>query len=239
LADGLGLRHLKLINDFTALALALPLLQPHELRQVGGQAASAAQALPLAVIGPGTGLGVAGLLPDGRGAWVPISGEGGHVTLAAQSPLQWRLLARLARRHGHVSAERVLSGPGLGELHRALSEEAGRTMDEPWPAPQIVAQALQAQEPTCLRALELFAQFLGAAAGDLALTLGARGGVYLGGGIVPRLGEWFHGSGFRAAFEAKGRFAEYLRPIAVWVIDSRDAPALRGAALALDKEGLT
>lgn len=239
LAERLGLRRLKLINDFTALALALPQLHAHELRQVGGRVQVGAAPLPMAVIGPGTGLGVGGLLPGARGGWVPISGEGGHVTLAAHNELQWRLLTRLARRHGHVSAERVLSGPGLGELHQALQEEQGLTVDSPWPAPRIVAQALEEGDANCLRTLELFAGFLGSVAGDLALTLGARGGLYLGGGIVPRLGDWFVNSGFRAAFEAKGRFAPYLQDIAVWVIASEGSPALRGAALALEMEDLT
>ncbi len=231
----LGVERLKVINDFSALAWSLPTLARHERVQVGGLATEPSGAWPLAVIGPGTGLGVSGLLPQ-AGRWVALAGEGGHVSLAARTDLEWRLLSRLRQRHGHVSAERVLSGQGLSDLHWALSLE---TQEAPLPlsAAQITAAALQQQDPTCLACLALFSGFLGSVAGDLALTLGARGGVYLGGGIVPRLLGWFEGSPFRANFEDKGRFSSYLRDIPVWVIKAGDAPALRGAALALNMDG--
>lgn len=230
----LGVERLKVINDFSALAWALPTLAPHERVQVGGLATAPAGAWPLALMGPGTGLGVGGLLPQ-AGRWVALAGEGGHVSLAARTDLEWRLLSRLRQRHGHVSAERVLSGQGLSDLYWALSLETQEART-PLSAAQITAAALAHKDPACLACLEIFSGFLGSVAGDLALTLGARGGVYLGGGIVPRLLGWFEGSSFRANFEAKGRFSAYLRDIPVWVIQAGEAPALRGAALALDMD---
>lgn len=235
LVQRLGLRHLKLLNDFTALAMALPGLRAHELVQLGGIAGCDSASQPLALIGPGTGLGVSGLLPDGSGRWVALAGEGGHVTLAARSEIQWRLLERLRLRHGHVSAERVLSGQGLSDLYSALCEESGAG-PQTLVAARISELALVQGDALSLQCLELFCSFLGAVAGDLALTLGARGGVYLGGGMVPRWLGYFERSGFRAAFEAKGRFAAYLKDIPVWVIQASESPALRGAALALSQE---
>lgn len=239
LKEQLGVKHLLVINDFTALALAVPGLQSHEKILLGGDTdlpsnRTAAQPEPIAVLGPGTGLGVSGLLPMANSRWKALAGEGGHVTLAAQDELQWRLLRRIAQRHGHVSAERVLSGPGLGLLHLALRQERGEALAaEAWSAARIVEQARTA-DPSCIEAVELFCAFLGAVAGDLALTLGARGGVYLGGGVAPHLLPWLRAPAFRASFEAKGRFASYLREISIWLIDSRQSPALRGAALALE-----
>jgi len=232
-----GFTRLRVLNDFTALALALPALADDERVQVGGGLAQAGA--PLALIGPGTGLGVSGLLPDGRGGHVALAGEGGHATLAGRTPREQQLLYALAARHGHASAERAVSGPGLAELHALL--QALDRPDQPAPPPRPPAEVLQrglaagaAADPLAREALDLFCAFLGTAAGNLALTLGARGGVYIGGGIVPRLGEAFARSPFRARFEDKGRFRGYLAAIPVWVITARDAPALRGAARALD-----
>lgn len=234
LQQQLGLQHLRVINDFTALALALPDLPPEARRQVGGPLHGTADA-PLALLGPGTGLGVSGLLHSGR-QWVPIAGEGGHVTLAARSDEEFAVLQWLAQRHGHVSAERVLSGPGLADLHAARGQLQVLPAPETAPdAATITWQALQARDAQCLQTLEMFAVFLGRVAGDLALTLGARGGVFIGGGIVPRLLGWFEQSGFRAAFEDKGRFSAYLADIPVWVIHTEHSPALWGAARALDQ----
>lgn len=239
MARRLGLRRLKVINDFTALALALPGLEPAERQQVGGSLHLPGR-WPLALLGPGTGLGMGGLLPAADGRWLALAGEGGHATLAAHTDLEWRLIQRLREGGGHVSAERVLSGAGLGRLHQALRQECGRAQGEaPWPPERIVDMGLRGGDASCLQTLELFAGFLGSVAGDLALTLGARGGVYLGGGMLPHLQGWFARSSFRARFEAKGRFEHYLRDIPVWVIDDRQAPALRGAALALDQEEFT
>jgi glucokinase len=228
----LGFERLRVINDFTALALALPDLTPAELRQLGGGAPVPRSAIGL--IGPGTGLGVSGLLPGPTaGAWVPLEGEGGHVTLAAASEREAAVLRVLRERFGHASAERAVSGMGLEALHAALA-----TLDAPGgtstlPAAEITARALAGSDARCTEAVALFCSFLGSVAGNLALTLGARGGVYIGGGIVPRLGALFEGSAFRERFEAKGRFRDYLAQIPVFVIHASVSPALLGAARAL------
>jgi glucokinase len=234
----LGLERLLVLNDFEALAQAVPALAGDALRAVGGGSGGGGPAGGgnLAVIGPGTGLGVAGLVADGRGGWTTVVGEGGHVTLAASNAREASLLAILRERFGHASAERALSGPGLVNLYAAictLEGEAARALD---PA-DVITQALahgDARCDQCAEALSTFAALLGSVAGNLALTLGARGGVYIGGGIVPRLGAQFDALPFRARFEAKGRFRSYLEPIPTWVITA-SAPALLGAARALDR----
>jgi glucokinase len=186
------------------------------------------------LLGAGTGLGVSGLIPC-AGQWLPIAGEGGHVSLAAQTPEEFRVIERIRQKYGHTSAERVLSGQGLVDLCQALSQERGRTPTL-WSAGEISQAALKDQDPLCLACLDMFSGFLGSVAGDLALTLGARGGVYIGGGIVPRFLGWFETSSFRQRFEAKGRFAPYLSSIPVWVIRAEESPALLGAARALDSD---
>ncbi len=228
----LGFERLVVINDFTALALALPDLPPGDLRQLGGGAAVAGA--PLALIGPGTGLGVSGLLPGQEpGRWIALQGEGGHVTLAAGNAREAAVLQVLRERFGHASAERAVSGQGLEALHAALVVLAGTPGAAPLAAVEISRRALAGTEPACVEALDLFCAFLGNVAGNLALTLGARGGVYIGGGIVPRLGDAFTRSRFRECFEDKGRFRAYLEPIPVYVIQAEVSPALLGAARAL------
>ncbi|MBI3155486.1 MAG: glucokinase [Burkholderiales bacterium] len=230
----LGLQRLRVVNDFTALALALPRLGPADRWQLGGGEPERGAAIGL--IGPGTGLGVSGLLPihrGGRDGWLPIQGEGGHATLGATNAREDAVLALLRKWHVHVSAERAVCGQGLVDLHSALQQ-----LDDT-PGPQLTAAAITeagvaGRDARCTEALQLFCAFLGIAAGNLALTLGARGGVYIGGGIVPRLGRWFAGSPFRERFEAKGRFAAYLQPVPVYVIDTPQSPAFLGAAEALD-----
>ncbi|MCW5255262.1 glucokinase [Verminephrobacter aporrectodeae subsp. tuberculatae] len=236
LREALGLRRLIVVNDFTALALALPLLTPDLLRQVGGGVAVAGSAV--ALLGPGTGLGVSGLVfPPGAHSGVPLSGEGGHVSVAAQTPLEFEVLRILQARYGHVSAERAVCGAGLVDLYHALRQLGQSGAAGVDSAAQVSDRALQDGDPLALQALELFCGFLGNVAGNLALTLGALGGVYIGGGIVPRLGAWFDRSPFRARFEAKGRFQPYLAAIPCWVIDPGATPALYGAARALDIAG--
>lgn len=235
LREELGLTTLRVLNDFTALALALPHLPVHELRQVGGGAAVPGAAI--ALLGAGTGLGVSGLLPDGAGGWAPIAGEGGHVTLPAATARERVLMDALVQRHGHASAERVASGTGLLETCQILCEADGVDAGVFTRAADVSEAALQGRHPQAHEALQIFCGVLGAVAGNLALTLGARGGVYLGGGVVPRLGTWFDRSPFRDRFEAKGRFQNYLREIPVWVITSPQSPALLGAACALDAAG--
>ena len=234
--EAFGFERLVVINDFTALALALPLLTPEQLRPVGGGAAVPGSAI--ALLGPGTGLGVSGLVfPPGSSHGVPLSGEGGHVTLPAQTRREFEVLSLLQERYGHVSAERAVSGAGLVDLYHAVRTLEHHSGEEVSAAAEVTERALQASDPLALETLELFCGFLGSVAGNLALTLGARGGVYLGGGIVPRLGSWFDSSPFRTRFEAKGRFQAYLASIPCWVIDPSATPALHGAARALDIAG--
>jgi len=231
LRQALGLQRLLFVNDFAALALALPTLRPEELRAVGG--GMAVDGAPLALLGPGTGLGVSGLLRGTDGRNLVISGEGGHVTLAAADDEEAAIIDWLRRRFGHASAERALSGQGLENLYLAVSALRGAPA-EALSAAQIGERALQRSDAVCDAALELFLSLLGNVAGNLALTLGARGGVYVGGGIVARLGGRIDESRFRQRFEHKGRFADYLRAIPVLLIQPGGDPALRGAARALD-----
>lgn len=222
---------LVVINDFTALALALHVLEPADLRQVGrGRAVPDA---PLAVLGPGTGLGVSGLLRAKSGEWVPVTGEGGHVTLAASDDREQAVIALLRQRFDHASAERALSGPGLVNLYEASCTLAGQVPRAMKPA-DVIACSRDGSDPLCASATDLFFGFLGSVAGDLALTLGARGGVYIGGGIVPRLLAEIERSAFRERFVAKGRFRDYLIDIPTYVIDAAVSPAFLGAARALD-----
>ncbi len=232
LRERLGLARLLLLNDFTALALSLTQLPEANKQQIGG-----GQVVPhtaIGLIGPGTGLGVSGLLPVGHsGQWLPIAGEGGHVSLSATNAHEFALIQQLQKRYGHVSAERVLSGSGLVDLYHALSELKGESVHGITAPADVLARAQNAPLSTAKEALDLFCGFLGSVAGDLALTLGARGGLYIGGGIVPRMGTRFEASPFRNRFEDKGRFKSYLKAIPVWVIHSPVSPALMGASQAL------
>lgn len=228
----LGLQRLVVLNDFTALAMALPTLGVDDRRQVGGGLARAGG--PMVVLGPGTGLGVSGLVPDGHGDYTPLSGEGGHVTLAPGNAREAAVLVQLERRFGHASAERALSGPGIENLYRALCELDGLPMHRLCAA-DISARAQQGQDRSCVEAVAIFCSLLGALAGNFALTLGAFGGVFIGGGIVPRWGSLLDHSAFRDRFEAKGRFRDYLADIPTYVICAPTSPSLQGAALALQR----
>ena len=245
----LALDALVVLNDFEALALALPRLQAAQLRPIGAAAPidpvdsndRTAMPLPLslpsaarAVIGPGTGLGVAGIVPTPHG-WVPVPGEGGHASLSAGDDFEIALLAAVRHEHAHVSAERVLSGIGLPVLQRAVAAVLGQPADT-LTAEEVVRRGLARQDAVCDRTIDAFCALLGSFAGNVALVLGARGGVYIGGGIVPRLGERFFESRFRERFEAKGRFQEYLRAIPTALITDT-LVALTGAAVALEQSG--
>lgn len=224
----LGLDRFEIINDFTALALALPHLATGETRHVGGGPPVAGGAI--ALIGAGTGLGVSGLLPSASG-WVPVAGEGGHTAFSPVDSREQALLAHLWTRFDHVSTERLLQGAGIVLLHETVCALDGVTR----PAltqEAITRAAIEGTDPHCAEVLDLFCGILGTAAANLAITLGARGGVYIGGGIVPSLGYAFDRSKFRARFEAKGRYRDYMAAIPTYVITATN-PALRGVAQVL------
>ncbi|HET7569809.1 MAG TPA: glucokinase [Gammaproteobacteria bacterium] len=219
----LGLDALHVFNDFTATALSLPYLDAEVCTQIGaGQPAAGAA---VAVLGPGTGLGVSGLIPCGD-AWAPIAGEGGHVTLAAATEEESRLFHLLQPTLGHVSAEKLLSGPGLLQLYRGLAELRGETAVHAAPE-AVTGHAVDGNDPLAAAGLAMFFALLGGFAGDVALTLGARGGVWLAGGILPGLVEALRQSEFRRRFAAKGRFNAYLEAIPTYVITDLH-PALVG-----------
>lgn len=223
----LGLQRLLLLNDFTALALSLPTLAAAERVQIGGGEPRPRSAI--ALLGPGSGLGVSGLVPAGRG-WSALMGEGGHVTLPACTPRESALLDVVRRVHPHVSAERLLSGGGLYLLYQSLCQLDG-VAPTVLQVESVTAHALSGSDKQCVEAVQLFCQFLGTVAGNLTLTLGAHGGCFIGGGIVPRLLPVFAQSGFRERFEDKGRYSTYLATIPVFVITLGNA-ALRGCARA-------
>lgn len=229
LAGELRLQRLLVLNDFEALALSLPGLRAEQL---SSNAAPLAASGTLAVIGPGTGLGVAGVVRTPHG-WLALPGEGGHATLAPADDFESALLAWVRREHPHVSAERLLSGIGLPMLHAAIAAVQGQAA-APLTAEQVVELGVSRGDPLASRTLDVFCALLGGFAGSVALTLGARGGVYVGGGIVPRLGERFFASEFRERFESKGRLRSYLAQIPTVVITDTLA-ALGGAALALEQ----
>jgi glucokinase len=225
----LGLERLVLVNDFTAVALSVPLLGPDDRRVIGNGAPEPDSVI--GVIGPGTGLGVSGLIP-GAGGYTALAGEGGHVTMSPADDRESAVLAHLRRKHGHVSAERVISGMGLTNLHAALSALDGVETAERSPA-EVVETALAGGDAHAVEAVGMFCAMLGTVAGNLALTLGARGGVYIAGGIVPRFVDFFAASAFRERFVEKGRLGGFLRPIPTYVM-THPLSAFLGLKAALD-----
>jgi glucokinase len=226
LRDRLGLERLLALNDFTAAALALPHLPAADRLPVGGGTPIAGGAI--GVLGPGSGLGVSGLVPVGP-RWRALTGEGGHATMAPASEREAAVLELLRHRFDHVSAERCLSGPGLVNLYDSLA-----ALDGAAAAPRTAAQITDPEtaDPRCREATAMFCAMLGTVAGNLALTLGAQGGVYIAGGIVPRLGARFVESDFRERFEAMGRMRPYLAAIPCYVV-THQLPAFLGCAAAL------
>ncbi|MFD1804684.1 glucokinase [Mixta tenebrionis] len=224
LKTSLGFGHLEIINDFTAVSMAIPMLTENDVLQFGGGAA--VKDKPIAVYGAGTGLGVAHLVHVDR-RWVSLPGEGGHVDLAPNSIEEDMILQVLREELGHVSAERVLSGSGLVNLYRAIVK-ADKRVPENLKPKDVTERALADSCTDCRRALSLFCVLMGRFGGNLALNLGTFGGVYIAGGIVPRFLEFFKASGFRAAFEDKGRFRDYVHNIPVYMI-THDQPGLLGA----------
>lgn len=228
----LGLRELRVVNDFEALALSLPGLVPGQMQGFPGGPRTPLPGLTLAVVGPGTGLGVGAVVPTAAGRWDALPGEGGHATLAPDDDLESEVLALLRKELPHVSAERVLSGIGLPNLHHALLRihaEPLQALD----AAEIVRAGLLG-ESAASRTLDVFCTMLGGFCGNVALIYGARGGLFIGGGILPRMADRLFASRFRERFEAKGRFRDYLRDIPTFLITDTLA-ALAGAAVALDQ----
>ncbi len=228
LRDQLGFDRLRVINDFTAVALALPRLTANDRMAVGG--GEPVPNAPLAVLGPGSGLGVSGLVRAGS-HWTPLTGEGGHTTMAPATERESAVLSLMRRRFDHVSAERCLSGPGLVNLYNSLAA-LDQVPAQQYTAAQITDPDIGAEDPLCREATAMFCAMLGTVAGDLALTLGAQGGVFVAGGIVPRLGKRFSDSTFRERFEAKGRMRPYLAAIPTYVV-THQLPAFLGCAAAL------
>lgn len=227
-----GFRAAKLINDFTAQALAAPRLSPKDLRQIGALPTSGEG--DLAILGPGTGFGVAGLVRR-HGQEIPLPTEGGHVAFAPTDEVEIEVLRALTRQlNGRVSVERILSGPGMEDLHLALAAAEGRQV-EPLTAKQITERAGEGCADS-LATVNRFCAVLGSTAGDIALTLGARGGVFIAGGIAPRIIDILEKSPFRERFEAKGRLSDFTQAIPTHVI-LHPHTALIGAALVLTPEG--
>lgn len=214
LSADLGIPDVILLNDFEAIAWSLPGLGVGDLRTV--QPGTAEPSKPAIVLGPGTGLGVAAFIP-GHG---PIATEGGHMTLSAITPDEWQIVETLTGQFGHASFERVVSGMGLEALYRISS---GLELS----AAEISARAKSDTDPLATEAVRQFSVFLAAVAADVALAYGALGGVYLAGGILPRIIDFFPVDAFVARFTNKGRFSDYLRHIPVHIV-THPNPALLG-----------
>jgi len=217
-----GFTDVGLINDFEAVAWSLPNLTRDDLRQLGGVAPK--PDAPMLALGPGTGLGVAAYLPGVRGR--VVKSEGGHSSLPSGSPREDAIIALLRERFGHVSAERVVSGPGLINLYRTIAALDGVTVPERR-ASEISRAAIDGSCAVSRAALDIFCAVLGEVAGNFALLFGAQGGVFLGGGIVPHMRDYLPNSQFRARFDAKGRMSAYVEAIPAYLI-LHDDPAFLG-----------
>ncbi len=224
-----AIRSARLVNDFEALAHALPHLRASDVRLIARGKPPLGESM--AVLGPGTGLGMAGIIHHGDGIAV-IPTEGGHTTLPGVTPREDAVVARLRDRFGHASAERAVSGPGLENLHAAIAAVDGVAVPRRTAA-EITQQALDGTCPVCTAAVDMFCAMLGTVAGNLALTFRARGGVYIAGGVAPRIVDVLARSEFHARFTAKGRFRPYLERIPVAVIVNPDSAFLGLKALAL------
>src|SRR5215471_2000435 len=224
-----GWSALHVVNDFAANALAVPALSSDDVVKVGG--GDAVKDAPIAVLGPGTGLGVGGLVKCG-GKWKALAGEGGHATLAPMDSREAAIIDILRRQYAHVSAERVLSGPGLVNLYDSLCELAGK------PAapltPERISDLYPGCDPQCRETMTMFFGMLGTFAGSLALTYGAQGGVYIMGGVVPKILGIFVQSVFRERFEFRGRYRAYMEAIPTYVV-TRPNPAFLGLKALLDE----
>ncbi|KAF1693249.1 glucokinase [Pseudoxanthomonas daejeonensis] len=230
----LGFDQVHLLNDFAAQAMAISLYRPEDVVQIGGAGwipAAPDQPRTYAVLGPGTGLGVGGLVVrDGR--CYPLETEGGHVSFPPGTPEEIRILEILSAQFGRVSNERLICGPGLVNIHRALCEIAG--VDPGLLEPKdITARAAQG-DALGMRAVDVFCAVFGAIAGDLVLTLGAWDGVFLTGGLVPKMLDSLRHSGFRQRFEYKGRFSPNMSRVPSLAVMHPRAGLLGAAAYAVD-----
>lgn len=226
----LNLDTLLVVNDFTALAMSLPHLEPVHVEQIGGGKARPGGVIGL--VGAGTGLGVGGLIPT-EGRWIALGSEGGHVSFSPTDEREIAVLQYCWKVYPHVSAERLVSGPGIELIYQALAARGADHRDsETLDTPEIVKRALAGNDVLCSEVLETFCGMLGTVASNVAVTMGTLGGLYLGGGIVPRLGEYFASSPFRARFESKGRFGEYLTQVPTFTITA-PYPAFVGVAAIL------
>jgi glucokinase len=228
LRTAFGFKSINLINDFEAIAYALPYLSAHDVKPLAGGKPSPGGSM--AVLGPGTGLGMAGVVRRGGGTTI-IATEGGHATLPGTTSREDAVIAHLRRKFGHASAERALSGPGLENLHSAIAAIDGIAVSSRTAA-EITRQALDRSCPICVAAVDMFCAMLGTVAGDLALMFRARSGVYIAGGIAPRLVDLLAQSEFRARFVAKGRFQPYLERVPTAVIVTPDVAFLGLKSLA-------
>jgi glucokinase len=226
----LGLQTLLMVNDFSALAMAVPSLAPQELQQIGG--GSAKSDAVIGILGAGTGLGVGMLVPE-LGGWRSLQSEGGHVAFAPSDEREITVLRYCWEKYEHVSTERLASGPGIGLIHAALAAAARRIVDHTLTTEMIVSRALNG-DAICLETVECFCGMLGTFAANLAVTLFTQGGIYIGGGVVPRLGHFFARSSFRSRFEKKGRFSDFTAQIPTYVITAQQ-PAFIGAAALLNQ----
>ena len=244
----LGLGDLQVINDFAALALSLPNLTENDLRMVSNHRFDAFKYEgTLAVVGPGTGLGVAGLMrvkirkvgirkverkkPDHR--WVALSSEGGHASLSGANALEWEIIQLVRNQYAHVSAERLLSGMGMPLLYQTIAQLNGVEVQD-LTSPEIIVCGLDKSDVIADQTLDVFCAMLGGFCGNVVLTLGAASGLFMGGGIIGRLGERFFTSSFVQRFEAKGRYEAFLKSVPIALI-MHPYPALNGCVLAIEQ----
>ncbi|MGN6087439.1 bifunctional transcriptional regulator/glucokinase [Trinickia sp.] len=227
----LGFDTLLVVNDFTALAMALPGLTDAQRHQVGG--GSRRQNSVIGLLGPGTGLGVSGLIPaDDR--WIALGSEGGHASFAPMDEREDIVMQYARKKWPHVSFERVAAGPGIELIYRALAARDKKRV-APTVDPAYVVERAHAGDALALEAVECFCGILGSFAGNLAVTLGALGGIYIGGGVVLKLGDLFLRSSFRERFEAKGRFKPYLANVPTYIITA-EYPAFLGVSAILAEQ---
>lgn len=226
-----GCNRLTLVNEYAAMALALPFLTPHDVKSI--HPGICEKEAPKVILGSGSGFGACALIktPDG---WRTIPGEGGHLSFGATNEREMAILKHLLKEYGHASLDHVLSGRGLKTIHSTITEMAGKNEEKIAPI-DIVRRAEEAEDPFCIQTLICFSNMLARIASDFALTFDARGGVYLGGGIPPKILQMLDTNEFRDVFESKGRRSDMVSAIPVDVVDAHHA-GLLGASIALSEE---